>query len=78
MFFLVFLGAASPVAAFVDFFVPVLIGNTVGGVVFVALVLYAMTAERRLPDPACRRPELSVPEWLFGRLGRARGEPPVD
>ncbi len=64
--FLVFIGSASIEAAFADFFVPVVLGNTLGGIVFVALVNFSMTENRRFPEHDRRRFELSWSEWLFG------------
>ena len=67
MLYLVFEGAAGLSTAFWDFFVPVLLGNTVGGVVFVTLVNYGMTEEHRFPDKQEQLPELSWWEWVLGR-----------
>ncbi|WP_248906493.1 formate/nitrite transporter family protein [Halocatena marina] len=64
--FLVFAGEASLLTALFGFFVPVVIGNTVGGVVFVGLVNFSMTENRRFPERNRRRLELSWGEWLFG------------
>ncbi|WP_137287954.1 formate/nitrite transporter family protein [Natronorubrum halophilum] len=64
--FLVFNGQAELLVAFSDFFVPVVLGNTVGGLVFVALVNYSMTETRRFPKQNQQRRELTWPEWLFG------------
>ena len=66
MFYLVFSGPTSLLTVFVDFFVPVVLGNTVGGVFFVTLVNYGMTAEREIPLRNFR-PKLSLSEWLFGK-----------
>lgn len=65
--YLVFAGSASLFSVFTGFFVPVVLGNTVGGVFFVALVNYGMTAQRRFPDRKHSQPELSLSEWLFGK-----------
>ncbi|MFC6823798.1 formate/nitrite transporter family protein [Halopelagius fulvigenes] len=64
--YLVFEGRVAFVAAFTDFFVPVVLGNTLGGIVFVALVNYSMTETRRFPEHSQRRRELTWPEWIFG------------
>ena len=64
--YMVFIGAASPIPAFTEFFLPVVLGNTLGGIGFVAIVNFSMTAERRFPDRDHRRLELSWGEWLFG------------
>lgn len=63
--YLVFVGDAGLVAVTLGFFLPVLVGNTVGGVVFVALVNYAQTSER-LPGKDEAQPRLSLREWAFG------------
>jgi len=67
MFYLVFSGSADLFSAFANFFVPVVLGNTIGGVFFVTLVNYGMTAEPRYPNSAHRQSELSWTEWLFGK-----------
>jgi formate/nitrite transporter FocA (FNT family) len=64
--YLVFIGAAGLLAAFWDFFVPVVLGNTVGGVVLVASINYAMTEERKVPALEVSS-KMSPLEWLFGR-----------
>lgn len=74
--YFLFQGSAAPltaIARFVRFFVPVLLGNTVGGVVLVALLGYGMTRNRRFPNREHSHPELSWSKWLFGRhTGRLR------
>jgi formate-nitrite transporter family protein len=73
VFYLVFRGSVEFTGAFFQFFVPVLLGNTVGGVVLVALLVYGMTADRRFPNRNYRQLELSWFEWLFGRhTGQSR------
>lgn len=66
MFFLVFEGSASLLEGLAEFFVPVVLGNVVGGVIFVTLINYGMTAERTFPNRNGELPELSWSEWLFG------------
>ncbi|MDY8110345.1 formate/nitrite transporter family protein [Fulvimarina sp. 2208YS6-2-32] len=69
VFFLAFrVTEISFFALFPNFVLPVLLGNTVGGVIFVAVLNYAQFAEHkdsqvfeRYGDP------LSFNEWLFGR-----------
>lgn len=68
MFYLVFSGPTSLLTVLMDFFVPVVIGNTIGGVFFVALVNYGMTAEREIPQHNFGS-KLSLSEWLFGVNG---------
>lgn len=65
--YLVFTGSASLISVFAGFFVPVVLGNIAGGVFFVALVNYGMTAQRRSPDREYSQLELSLSEWLFGK-----------
>lgn len=62
--YLFFRGEVGLLPAAWEFVLPVLLGNTLGGVVLVALVNYAGTRQRRAPEDP--RPELSVREWLFG------------
>ena len=51
------------------FVVPVLLGNTVGGVVLVTVVNYFQTSEERLESARFEGLDrrLSIPEWLAGR-----------
>lgn len=67
MLYLIFSGATTVATAFGSFFLPVVLGNTLGGVVFVAFIAYSMTEERYFPDRDERRSELSITEWLFGQ-----------
>lgn len=68
----------SLLAGLTGFVLPVLLGNTLGGVVLVTVVNYFQTSERRLEDArfegADRR--LTIPEWTFGRFA-GRGYVPV-
>lgn len=74
--FLVFSGAASLTAVAADLFLPVLLGNTVGGVVLVALLNYAQTRERRFPKKQEQGAKLTRAEWLLGSFaGRSRVKP---
>ena len=62
------------------FVVPVLLGNTVGGVVLVTLVNYFQTSEERLEEARfegmSRR--LTVPEWVLGRAAGRSYVPILD
>jgi formate/nitrite transporter FocA (FNT family)/nucleotide-binding universal stress UspA family protein len=64
----------------VGFVIPVLLGNTVGGVVLVTLVNYFQTSEERLEEArfegVSRR--LTVPEWVFGRAAGRSYVPILD
>ena len=71
--FAVFVGEAGLLAVFWEFWFPVLLGNTVGGVVLVALVNYGQTERQRYPEIR----ELSIREWLFGWRG-GRDRDPID
>lgn len=71
--YLLFTGSVGLFPAVFDFWVPVLLGNTIGGVFLVALVNYAQIGDRHFPDLATRGPELGTREWLLGeRYGRSR------
>ena len=64
----------------VGFVIPVLVGNTIGGVVLVTLVNYFQTSEERLEEArfegVSRR--LTVPEWAFGRAAGRSYVPILD
>ncbi|EAU42446.1 putative transporter [Fulvimarina pelagi HTCC2506] len=67
VFFLAFRTDVSFFALFPNFVAPVLIGNTVGGVIFVAVLNYAQFAEHReskLFEPYGE--PLSYRDWIFG------------
>lgn len=72
--FLVFQGAASLGEASA-FFGAVVAGNTVGGVLLVALLNYSQTRARRFPDRDCMDLELTWREWFFGVGRMAHGNP---
>ena len=81
--FLVFIGNEGFVSVFSHFFVPVVLGNTLGGIVFVALVNFSMTENRRFPEHDRQRFELSWSAWLLGsdldeRLREWVSENPAD
>ncbi|NDJ86363.1 MAG: formate/nitrite transporter family protein [Chloroflexi bacterium] len=70
--YLVFVGDAGLVQVGWSFFLPVLLGNTLGGVLLVALLNYGQTSDRRFPEHAEVDKRLSWEEWIFeyhtGRL----------
>ncbi|OZC02183.1 formate/nitrite transporter family protein [Rubricoccus marinus] len=66
--FLVFQGDASLLEAG-RFFGAVVTGNTVGGVLLVAILNYSQTKRQRFPDRDCEAMELTWREWFFG-VGR--------
>lgn len=86
--YLVFQGLADLGTATFDFFVPVVLGNTVGGVLLVAILNYSQTRESRFPDRDCGQLELTWREWLLGQAtglpapaeqnGQSRTEPDTD
>jgi formate/nitrite transporter FocA (FNT family)/protein-disulfide isomerase len=64
--FVVFSGDATILEFLWEFLVPATLGNTVGGVVLVALLNYSQTRDRRIQNRDCRVLELDWSEWLFG------------
>jgi formate/nitrite transporter FocA (FNT family) len=72
-FFSVFIGNVGLVTVTYEFWLPVLLGNTIGGVFLVALVNYGQTERQRFPEVR----ELSTREWLFGWRG-GRDRDPID
>lgn len=71
--FFVFIGEGGILTVTYEFWLPVLLGNTIGGVVLVALVNYGQTERQRFPEVR----ELSTREWLFGWHG-GRERAPVN
>ena len=59
-------GGAPASAYLFDFLVPSLLGNTVGGVLLVAILNFSQTRDHRFPHPGCGQVELTWAEWLFG------------
>ncbi|MFC7134675.1 MULTISPECIES: formate/nitrite transporter family protein [Salinibaculum] len=80
MVYLVLLGDLSLLVGMVEFVLPVLVGNTLGGVVLVTVVNYFQTTEQRLEsarfEGADRR--LSRQEWLFGGYAGRSYVPLID
>lgn len=73
--FFLFVGEAGLLAVFSEFWLPVLLGNTVGGVFLVALVNYGQTERQRFPEVR----ELSTREWLFSwKGGRERASMDIE
>ncbi|UTF52848.1 formate/nitrite transporter family protein [Natronosalvus rutilus] len=65
--------------AMTQFVIPVLLGNTLGGVLLVTVVNYYQTSERRLDiDRYENTRRLSVREWLLGSLSGRTYVPVVD
>lgn len=69
--YLVFRGGATLGEAFGDFFLPVVLGNTVGGVLLVGIVNYAQTQTARFPKRQAHGSGLTWRRWLFGVEGGA-------
>jgi formate/nitrite transporter FocA (FNT family) len=69
--YVVFSGDATLLEFLWGFLAPATLGNTVGGVVLVALLNYSQTRDRRIRNRDCRVLELDWSEWLFGNhIGR--------
>ena len=64
--YLVFHGGATLGAAVGGFFLPVVLGNTLGGVLLVAIVNYAQTRAGRPTEHEIRSGSLTWRQWLFG------------
>jgi formate/nitrite transporter FocA (FNT family)/nucleotide-binding universal stress UspA family protein len=80
MIYLVLLGDLAFGVGFVDFVLPVLLGNTIGGVVLVTVVNYFQTTEQRLETARFEGAErqLSLPEWALGGLAGRSYVPLLD
>ena len=78
--YLVALGRLALLPGVTEFVLPVLLGNTLGGVVLVTVVNYFQTSERRLENARfeglSRR--LTLPEWAFGRFAGRSYVPILD
>ncbi len=80
MAYLVFLGDLALLVGLTEFVLPVLLGNTLGGVVLVTAVNYFQTTEERIDSARFHGADrqLSVNEWLFGGLAGKSYVPLVD
>ena len=80
MTYLVFAGEVAVLVGLTKFVIPVLLGNTFGGIVLVTVVNYFQTSERRLEavrfEGATR--QLSLREWVLGGLAGRSYVPLVD
>ncbi|MFQ3474794.1 universal stress protein [Halonotius sp. F2-221B] len=78
--YLVLLDRLALLPGLTGFVLPVLLGNTLGGVVLVTVVNYFQTSERRLENARfeglSRR--LTLPEWVFGRFAGRSYVPILD
>jgi len=77
MLFLVFEGELALAVGVTEFVLPVLLGNSIGGVVLVTVVNYFQTTERRVATARVSDiRQLSTREWLLGGLGGDRSYVP--
>ena len=70
VFYLVFSGSAGVVAALSGVTLPITLGNTVGGVLLVAILNYSHTQESSLDESEQRDFKLQWYEWLFEQSPR--------
>jgi formate/nitrite transporter FocA (FNT family)/protein-disulfide isomerase len=70
--YVVFRGGATVSAYLFDFLVPSVLGNTIGGVLLVAILNFSQTRDRRFPHHDCGQVELTWTEWLFGPITDAK------
>ncbi|WP_224332511.1 formate/nitrite transporter family protein [Haloprofundus halobius] len=70
MMYLVFSGELAVLYGFTQFVLPVLLGNTIGGIALVTVVNYFQTSEHRLESARFEgaNRQLSMREWAFGGL----------
>jgi formate/nitrite transporter FocA (FNT family)/nucleotide-binding universal stress UspA family protein len=77
--YLALVTGTNPLPALGGFVLPVLLGNTLGGVVLVTVVNYYQTSDRRLEIGRFRNVRrLSVREWLAGSLAGRSYVPVID
>jgi formate/nitrite transporter FocA (FNT family)/nucleotide-binding universal stress UspA family protein len=78
--YLVALGRLAILPGLTGFVAPVLLGNTLGGVVLVTVVNYFQTSERRLENARFEglNRRLTIPEWLAGRFAGRSYVPILD
>ncbi|GAA0679742.1 amino acid permease [Natronoarchaeum mannanilyticum] len=80
LMYLVFVGEGALLAGLWGFVLPVLLGNTIGGVLLVTVVNYFQTTEHRLESARFEGADrqLSADEWLFGRFAGRSYVPLID
>ncbi|MFC4358520.1 formate/nitrite transporter family protein [Halobium salinum] len=77
--YLALVTGANPVPALFGFVLPVLLGNTLGGIVLVTVVNYYQTSDRRLQIPRFQDVRRLTPrEWLVGSLAGRSYVPVID
>ncbi|WP_410767329.1 formate/nitrite transporter family protein [Haloferax sp. DFSO60] len=64
VFYLVFTGNVALATGLWEFVVPVLLGNTIGGVFLVTIINYGQT-QNRFPESEGPRERLTLSDWLF-------------
>lgn len=69
----VFIGGATLSAVFTEFWLPVFLGNTIGGVFLVTLVNYGQTQERHVPTQESWS-RLGTREWFLGTSSEGNSE----
>ncbi|MGM0604655.1 MAG: formate/nitrite transporter family protein [Halobacteriota archaeon] len=80
MFYLVFLGRVGILVGMTEFVIPVLLGNTIGGVTLVTVVNYFQTTENRLESARFEGTmrQLSPREWVLGGFAGRSYVPVID
>lgn len=80
MFYVVLVGDLSILVGLFEFVLPVLLGNTIGGIALVTVVNYFQTTERRLESVRFEGVDrqLTTREWAIGGLAGRSYIPPVD
>ncbi|MDR5671711.1 formate/nitrite transporter family protein [Halalkaliarchaeum sp. AArc-GB] len=77
--YLMLVGDLGFVVGMWEFVIPVLLGNTIGGVLLVTVVNYYQTSERRLEVERFEHVRrLSIREWLLGNIAGRSYVPVVD
>jgi formate/nitrite transporter FocA (FNT family)/nucleotide-binding universal stress UspA family protein len=77
--YLMLVGGPGMVTALSEFVIPVLLGNTLGGIVLVTIVNYYQTSERRLEIERFEHVRrLSTREWILGSLAGRSYVPVID
>ncbi|AGB32374.1 formate/nitrite transporter [Natrinema pellirubrum DSM 15624] len=80
MVYLVLAGELAVLTGLYGFVLPVLLGNTIGGIVLVTVVNYFQTSEHRLESARFEGADrqLSIREWLFGSYAGRSYVPLID
>jgi len=80
MVYMVLAGELAFLVGVTEFVLPVLLGNTIGGIVLVTVVNYFQTTEHRLESARFEGADrqLSIREWLFGSYAGRSYVPLID